>query len=152
MKRYKNLKINGIQVLVELMIFSICFISCSDYLTKDEIIIIEKYTNQRTHDPSIFGKWIEDGSWEYKGTINKTYISFDKDGIKKERMYKDGKPFNDWHFVDYYYTDQGKIFMYRPAEKGFFAMNDETYTESNYELSKNGGSLIIGEKIYNKLK
>ena len=151
MKRHKNLTINGLHILIELMIFSICFISCSKDLTKHEKIIVEKYTKQNNHDPKILGEWIEEGSWKYKGTINRTYIIFDNDGIKKERMYRDGKPFNDWHFVNYYYTDQGKIFMYRLAEKGFLAMDDETYTENKYELSNNGSSLIIGDKIYKKL-
>ena len=138
--------------LIWLGALSLIIFSCNNHLTKEEIIIIEKYTKQEEHNPLIFGKWIETKSWEDRGHVIKLAISFDKKGFIKERIYRDGKPFNDWCFVDYYYTKQGEILMYRPAEKGFLAMDDEIFEKRNYQVSEQGQTLIIKNKTYEKIK
>ena len=126
-------------------------LSCSgNKLTTKEAQIVETYIKAKNHDAAIIGEWIDNGTWEYKGTINKVNISFDEQGIKRDRMYRDGKAFNDWHFIYYYYTDQGKIFMYRPAEKGFPAMDGEIFEKKEYHFSEDGKTLFLGDKSYSK--
>jgi arginyl-tRNA synthetase len=141
-------------ILVGIIVFSLNnLLSCSgNKLTTKEAQVVEEYTKAKDHDTAIIGEWIDNSTWEFKGTINKINISFDELGIKKERMYRDGKAFNDWHFIYYYYTDQGKILMYRPAEKGFLAMDGEIYEQCKYQVSEDGNTLTIGDKTYTKHK
>lgn len=138
--------------LVGILTICINFISCSDKPSKEEIIVIENYTTKENHDSLILGKWIPIESFEYKGTINKDYIDFNEKGVQRKRMFKDGEPFNDWHFEHYYYTKEGKIYLYKPSEKGFLAMDSEIFMESEYEISDDGKKLTIAEKTYNRLE
>ena len=119
-------------------------------MTTKEAQIVKNYTEAKDHDPAIIGEWIDNSTWEYKGTINKVNIYFDAQGIKRDRMYRDGKAFNDWHFDYYYYTDLGKIFTYRPAEMGFLAMDGEIYEQKEYHFSDDGKTLFLGDKTYSK--
>jgi hypothetical protein len=151
-EKIKSLSFHRILISVGLVLFSITIFSCSGRITKEEAITIEKYTKEKSHDLIIIGKWKGNENWEYHGTVNFNYISFDAQGIKSERMYRDGKPFNNWHFTHYYYTEHGKIFMYIPAEKGFLAMDGETFIENEYQVSDDGDTLIIGNKTFQKLK
>ena len=136
-----------------IVIMSLGVVSCSQKrLTEEEAIIVEKYTKDKKHDVDLVGEWINNDSWEHKGTTNRDDISFDVQGIKKERMYKDGEPFNDWHFVYYYYSENDTIFLYRPAEKGFMAMDGELFLTTQYKVSEDGETLYLGDKSYKKRK
>ncbi len=145
----KNKSYIRILILVGIVIISLNnLISCSgNKLTTKEAQIVETYTKAKNHDVTIIGEWTDNSTLSIKDNV-----SFDAQGIKRVRMYRNGKAFNDWHFDYYYYTDQGKIFMYRPAEKGFLAMDGELFPQSKYQVSEDGNTLTIGDKTYTKNK
>lgn len=144
-------------ILIGLITFLINFISCSEIPpTKEEMIVIKKYTTKENHDSLILGKWIPNESWEMKdGTKSKTYIAFEEKGIIKKRTYRDGKPHNDneWSINQYFYhTKNGKLYQYKPSEKGFLAMDDEIFIENEYSISDDGKILTLDKKIYKRLE
>jgi hypothetical protein len=152
-ERINSLSIYRILILIGLVILSFNLFSCSGRITKEEAITINKYTKLRSHDHIIIGTWKGDEIWGSNGTVNFKYIAFDAHGIKSERMYnRAGKPHSNWHNTDYYYTEHGKIFMYRPSEKGFLAMEGEKFLENEYHVSEDGNTLTIGDKTFQKLK
>lgn len=143
---------NSMFKIFYVFIFSICFISCSQKLSEKEIQTIEKYTKHEAHDSSLYGKWMNDNTFTHNGKVSKIAIFFDEKGINNERMYVEEKPFNEWHLMFYYYTKDRKIFYYRPAEKGFLAMDSEIFHEYEYKLSDDGKSLMIGNETYTKME
>jgi hypothetical protein len=135
-----------------LALFCLCLlailISCSERLTEKEKQTINRFTLKEEHDSIIIGKWMSPDTLIWKGKTRRTAISFEKLGINNERMFEEGKPFNEWHLNYYYYTKQGKIYFYRPSEKGFLAMDNETFIEYEYKVSADGQLLTIGDKSY----
>lgn len=124
------------------------FNSCSGNLTEKEQKTIEKYTKQENHDDMLFGEWMNDKTFTHQKKAAQIAISFGEDGKINERMFVEGEPFNDWHLLYYYYTGDGKIYLYHPAEKGVMAMDDEIFLEYGYELSEDGNLLIMGDDSY----
>ena len=121
--------------------------SCSEGLTENEKKIIEQYTLQEEHNPELYGKWKDNETFTNKGRLAYEIISFDEKGLNEQRMYVEDEPFNDWHLRYYYYTKEGKIFFYRPAEKGFMAMDGEIFIEYEYRLSEDGKSLTVTDNV-----
>lgn len=129
-----------------------CIAACTGKLSEKEILNIEKYTKYEAHDSALQGKWMNEKTCQHAGKVSKIALSFDEKGINNERMYVEEEPFNDWHMMYYYYTRDGKIFFYRPAEKGFLAMDGEIFSEYDYKISDDGESLTIGDDTYTKIK
>lgn len=147
----KLLPIRRILILLGLVLFSVSFLSCSSGMTKEEKMTVEKYTNQEEHDSLIYGRWMSHEIWMDRGKEMKTAISFDDKGIQKDRMYHEGEPRFKWIFRYYYYTKQGKVFLYSVAEKGFGAMTGESFLEIDYKVSADGKTLMFGDKTYEKM-
>lgn len=143
---------NKLYLIIYLLLLPVYFIACTGKLTEKEMQNIERYTKQEAHDSLLLGKWMNDETFKHAGKISKIAISFDTKGMNNERMYVEGQPFNDWHLMYYYYTKQGKIFFYRPAEKGFLAMDGELFFEFEYEVSDDGEKLKIDNITYTRIE
>jgi len=143
---------NETVLLISFIFFLTSFFSCSQKPSDKEIQTIKKYTEHESHDSLLRGKWMNNATFRHQGKTSKIALSFDERGINNERMFVEDKPFNEWHFMYYYYTHHGKIFFYRPAEKGFMAMDGEIFSEYEYEISGNGKLLRIGEESYTKIE
>lgn len=140
-------------LIVVVVVFSINVASCSvNWLTQEEKIIVEKYTKDKNHDVLIIGEWINNETWEQKGKTNRDDISFDEQGTRRGRMYRDGEPLHDWQHPYYYYTENDTIFMYRPEEKGIWSMDGEIFLQAEYQVSEDGETLYLGDKSYQKRK
>jgi hypothetical protein len=149
----KNGKLFAIHFCLFLLITGI--VSCTgNSLTDDEKKQTEQYTKQEKHDSLLFGKWQshETFALSQKGEIGRYLISFDSTGIIRNRHYAGTKPRHDWALEFYYYTKNDTIFRYRPAEKGFMAMNGEINLKHPYEINQEGNLLIIEGKRYTKVK
>ena len=61
-----------ILIVVGFVVFSLNYLfSCSaNQLTTKEAQIIENYTKSKNHDAVIIGEWIDNATWEYKGTMS----------------------------------------------------------------------------------
>ena len=139
-------------IITGIIAVSMHFVSCSTEMTKEEMQVVEMYTVKEKHDAEILGEWIENTSKNNEETIHTKHIYFDAKGVKKERLYKGTTPFNDWHQNGYYFTKNNKIYSFKPAEKGFLAMDGALYKESAYQFSENKQTLTLGEKIYKRVR
>jgi len=129
-------------------LFILFLTSCDNYITEDEKKTIERYTKQEQHDSLLVGKWKNNIAFIDRGKTMDIFISFDEKGGNYQKYMENDKTIYNWSLDYYYHTKQGKIFFYRPAEKGFMAMDGEIFVEHEYEISQDGKSLTIIDETY----